>query len=237
MQIGSMMQMPPRQSETSLTPSSCTSSCQTLTPGVQKCLSRYKTSENFLVLFNPSKQYEYTQDLRRVYYGECPNLGVIGKSFGVNVPVSWLVAQIRDLSEYTGVRDKLAGEQARRLAEVIADNWPWLKAVELMLFFRRFKSGAYGRFYGTVDPLVVTDALRTFLEERSAEMAKIWEDEKPERERQEREQREAYEKRLLRALEPWNMTPFEYFSIQHPIFREPTLEDVEEVGWLYRLWI
>lgn len=36
-----------------------------------------------------------------------------------------------------------------------------------MLFFNRFKQGKYGRFYGTVDPLVIMTALQEFLRERS----------------------------------------------------------------------
>lgn len=235
LQIGSMMPMPQRPGETSLSPTASSSCSPAQTPGVRSCLIRYRTPENFLVLFNPSKQFEYTQDLERVYYGECPNIGVIAKAFGPNTAVSWLVAQIRDLSEYAGVRDRLDFDQARRLAEVIAGEWPWLKAAELMLFFRRFKSGAYGRFYGTVDPLVVTDSLRAFIAERSAEMAKIWDAGEPERQRRAKGERDAYEKRLLRALEPWNMTPFEFFTIDRPLGL--TIEDVEEIGWLFRLWV
>lgn len=36
-----------------------------------------------------------------------------------------------------------------------------------MLFFHRFKSGCYGRFYGSVDPLVITTSLREFIKERN----------------------------------------------------------------------
>ena len=42
-----------------------------------------------------------------------------------------------------------------------------LKISELMLFFHRFKSGRYGRFYGSVDPLVITTTIRDFIRERS----------------------------------------------------------------------
>jgi hypothetical protein len=51
-----------------------------------------------------------------------------------------------------------------------------------MLFFHRFKAGHYGRFYGSVDPLVITTALRDFCKERAEAWVK--------RVQQEREQRE-----------------------------------------------
>lgn len=42
----------------------------------------------------------------------------------------------------------------------------YLNAAEVMLFFRRFKLGRYGRFYGSVDPQVITRALGDFRRDR-----------------------------------------------------------------------
>lgn len=50
--------------------------------------------------------------------------------------------------------------------------------------FQRFKAGHYGHFYGTVDPLVITEALQVFLEYRADRLARI------ERDRQNREAKE-----------------------------------------------
>lgn len=200
---------------------------------MQRCLSRYGTAENFLTLFNPSHQYEYTRDLTRVYAGTSPNLGVLARAFGQNIPVAWLIAQIRDLSEFAGVRDKLDGDKARSLAEVIAYTWPHYTVAELMLFFLRFKSGRYGRFYGAVDPIVITEALHQFADERAGELAAIEKAQRHEREEAAEEERRQWEARLLRALEPWNMTAYEYFLIDRAY--GVTVEDVEEIGWLFRL--
>lgn len=54
--------------------------------------------------------------------------------------------------------DSLYGHRA------ILHNYPQLRATDLMLFFSRFKAGYYGRFYGTFDPMVVSDALNQFAE-------------------------------------------------------------------------
>ena len=43
-----------------------------------------------------------------------------------------------------------------------------VKVSELLLFFYRFKAGHYGHFYGTVDPMVITCALRDFVAERNS---------------------------------------------------------------------
>lgn len=52
-----------------------------------------------------------------------------------------------------------------------------------MLFFFRFKQGHYGKFYGAVDPLVITTSMLDFMRERSAIIDRI-EDEKRKAERE-----------------------------------------------------
>lgn len=42
-----------------------------------------------------------------------------------------------------------------------------------MLFFWWFKAGRYGRFYGAVDAMVITTALRQFLKDRRDNLARI----------------------------------------------------------------
>lgn len=57
--------------------------------------------------------------------------------------------------------------QYEELAYIIASEFFFLKISELMLFFHRFKAGRYGRFYGSVDPMVITSALHEFVRERA----------------------------------------------------------------------
>lgn len=79
----------------------------------------------------------------------------------------WLIPQLYNLSEYCGCKDKLQGKSLEECAFVLAAEFYYLKISELMLFFHSFKAGRYGRFYGSVDPLVITTALREFLKERN----------------------------------------------------------------------
>ena len=73
-----------------------------------------------------------------------------------------------------------AGATGRR----ICAEYHWLKITEVLLFFHRFKMGRYGRFYGSVDPMVVTCALRQFIDERNEILAQY---EQQEREKRQRE--------------------------------------------------
>lgn len=78
----------------------------------------------------------------------------------------WLVPQLYNLSEYCGCKEKLQGKPLEECAFIISTEFYYLKVSELMLFFYRFKTGRYGRFYGSVDPLIITESLRKFCEER-----------------------------------------------------------------------
>lgn len=99
--------------------------------------------------------------------GDYPTLADICIAYGKTFSFQWLVPQITDLTLFTGAKN-LTKEQIRSLAKVIAAEYHYLKVTELLLFFHRFKTGRYGRFYGSVDPMVITCALREFLSERNS---------------------------------------------------------------------
>ncbi len=88
--------------------------------------------------------------------------------YGENTSTAWLCTQLYDLAEYCGCKEKLSRKQLTNCADIIATEYPHLRIAELMLFFFNFKAGKYGRFYGAVDPMAITAALREFIKgERS----------------------------------------------------------------------
>lgn len=125
-----------------------------------------ESQKKFLVVFSPAVQERITSDVDLCYFGKFPTLAEI-KKLGENTPVLWLMPQLFNLSEYCGCRDKMTKEQLYECASLIASEFYYLKISELMLFFRRFKLGKYGRFYGSVDPMVITTSLITFVVERN----------------------------------------------------------------------
>lgn len=164
--IGQIMQMQQRQqgkSECRKPQSSCNDM-----PQKAELTSMYGTSDNFLVRFNPAAQQSITaQNTELCFFAGYPTLAKLRAGYGDKIPEMWLVPQLVDLSEYCGVKDKLSQRQLDDLASVIAGEFFYLKVSELLLFFRWFKAGRYGRFYGNVDPLVITTALRDFCTERA----------------------------------------------------------------------
>lgn len=159
-------------------------------------------------------QYDYCADLQRVYTGKAPTLNVLNEAFGKNITETWLAIQIRNLSEFSGVKDKLDTAQIDMLAKTIIATFHFLKVTELMHFFLLFKSGKYGKFYGAVDGIVITEALQDFCRERNE---KLYQYEQEERKRQEEIERKQHEKEVARfraLLREYDITPYEWVKNQ-----------------------
>ena len=97
--------------------------------------------------------------------GDYPTLTDINIAYGNGFAEDWLLPQLVNISKHVGARNMNA-EQLTELAGLIATEYRHFKITELLFFFYRFKTGRYGRFYGTVDPMVIMCALREFSDER-----------------------------------------------------------------------
>lgn len=98
--------------------------------------------------------------------GDFPTLADINAAYGKGFASDWLMPQIFNLVANCGAKN-LTLEQEVELSRIIAAEYYYFKISELLLFFYRFKTGRYGRFYGSVDPMVITCALREFRRERN----------------------------------------------------------------------
>lgn len=142
---------------------------------------QFGNKAEFLTKFNPGTQIAAAKNTEWAFFGNSPSLVIMNKTYGENMATMWLMPQIFDLVVYCNSKGTLNEQQIQFLAEAIANEYFYLKASELLLFFYRFKLGRYGQFYGMVDPMRVTMALEEFLKERSMEIAR--------REREEEESR------------------------------------------------
>ena len=148
---------------------------QQLSPTLQRRMTlvreTYGDRGKFLSTFNPSTQLIAAKNTDRAFFGNAPSLGLLKKAYGDNMPVMFLLPQIYDLCEFTSAK-KMSIEQATCLSEIIANEYGYLKASELLLFFYRMKAGHYGKFYGSVDPMAVMVALGEFMKEREQAYSK-----------------------------------------------------------------
>lgn len=137
--------------------------------------------KDFMERVNPSAQPSFAKHPEKAIVGDYPLLADLDTTYGREASSTWLLAHVADMTMFTGAKN-LDERQQEQLADVLAVECQGLKVTELMLFFYRFKTGRYGRFYGAVDPMVVTTALQDFLRERRElieqhqdEVAQEWE--------------------------------------------------------------
>ena len=180
---------------------------QTSLPALQQktmLISKYGNREVFLIAFNPDMQRQICTDSELCMFGDYPTLSTLREGYGNNAPTMWLIPQLTNLSEYCGCKEKLQGKPLEECASIIANEFHYLKVSEMMLFFYRFKAGQYGRFYGSVDPLVITTSLREFLKERAYAY-----------DRHEREERERQREEEMKNAVSWK----EYCKMQEEALR------------------
>lgn len=131
----------------------------------QAIQSRFGDVKQFLQRVNPDVQSRFAMQPTKAVTGDYPTLDELRTAYGKETPSAWLAVQVADMMRFTGTRH-LNERQQEQLADILAVEARELKVTELMIFFYRFKTGQYGRFYGSVDPMVVTTALQDFKRER-----------------------------------------------------------------------
>ncbi len=149
-------------------------------------IERYGDSFNFLEVFNPDRQVEFTKDIRRVFQGQAPSLVLVKSTYNQETVESWLELQLYNLSEFAGCKEKIDISQIEETARMIIEGYGYLNVVEMMLFFQKFKNCEYGKFYGAVDPMLILGALRDFVSERNKWIA-IYDKEEEEEQKRNRD--------------------------------------------------
>lgn len=196
-------------------------------PAAVEIRQRYESPENLLVVFNPKNQIRFTKDLRRAYKGNSPSLGLVSKAFSHECSKSWLAVQLWNLAEFSGCKQKMSIDQIDEISDMICDSYGYLKLTELMDFFRRFKLGEYGNFYGSVDPMAITCALAKFVIARRKLIEKF------DAEDRRLSARDPSESRFIRKYrERARMLRFYSHNFRSTDF---SIDEFKEIWWLFNL--
>lgn len=126
-----------------------------------------------MVTFNKHIQLKVALNPERAYLGKAPSVNNIRKAYSLEILTVWIIAQLEDVNDFVGVREKMTLAQMEHIAHIVITEYGYLKASELHLFLYRLKAGRYGIFYGCIDPLVITRALTQFMQQRRTEIAAI----------------------------------------------------------------
>lgn len=150
---------------------------------------RYGDGVRFAATFGIGMELKCLDDEKKCFTGVAPRLSGLCKAYPADQVNTWILAHLMDLYKFTTVREKPSFDQLIQTCEIIKRRYHYLNAAELLLFFIKFKSGDYGQFYGSVDPMAILAGLREFLKYR-AEMIDKYE-------------REAKEDEIIRQREEW----------------------------------
>lgn len=170
---------------------------QDLERKTQLVKAKYGDLDNCLQIFNPDNQATLANRHNDSWItADVPTLALLNQTYGKTASVQWLVVQIYNLSEFCGCKDKLSTAQIHELSRIIDTSYYHLKLTELMMFFFNFKMGKYGKFYGAVDPMVITCALREFMDERNSRIDQVENERRRKQEEKEMKNAVSYEEYL-----------------------------------------
>lgn len=83
---------------------------------------------------------------------------------------------VNDLAEFSCSSVKLSPERIDEVVEIMLQKCYFIGVAEMALFFMRCKSGHYGNFFGTFDPMKFISWLDDYLEDRRIAVAKVQRD-------------------------------------------------------------
>jgi len=127
---------------------------------------KYGSFVDFLKANNPDRQMVVGANPDQCFLGCSPSLRLLNASYGQKAAATWLTAQLQDVNLFFNMKESADLLQVEKLAGIIAINYAYLTVDELLLFFFRFNSGRYRRFFSYFDPSVITDSIRDFLQEK-----------------------------------------------------------------------
>lgn len=129
---------------------------------VQRVCQTYQSYEDFNQKNNPDTQLMFGSDERQSIMGDYSTLATLDMALGVNTASRWLVTLLGNLNMFIGAKN-MDDSQTEWLARLLAQEYKDVKYSVIQLFFYKFKCGSFGKFYGMVDPMVITCSLKDFV--------------------------------------------------------------------------
>lgn len=127
-------------------------------------------------LFNPGLQSTLPSKCKSIhiatYYEEAPTLGEMARAYGDMVAVAFLKAQFIKINDFAGSKQKISDGQLEDLSLQIVAEYPHLNLLEVIVFCGRLRSGMYGEFYGSVDPMKILYGLGLFCKDREKDISR-----------------------------------------------------------------
>lgn len=97
------------------------------------------------------------------------SIAVMNKEFGETHLRAFMVNVLNDLLDFFSVGKTMGGVQVAQTADLIIEEYYYLKPDDFKLCFTRAKKGQYGKVYDRIDGQVIFDWLNAYNKDRMAE--------------------------------------------------------------------
>lgn len=101
------------------------------------------------------------------------SIAVVNREFGETHLRAFMVNVLNDLINFFNVGKSMSAVQVAQTADLVIEEFYYLKPDDLKLCFTKAKKGAYGKLYDRIDGQIILEWLRQYDQERCvlAEMA------------------------------------------------------------------
>lgn len=171
------------------------------------CLSEMPDFQAFCRAYAVGDIMRLTRDDRRCFETQLsPTMAQIDNMYGKGMAGTWVATILTFMNEMRPEGRRMTPQQIVFSSSFLASSFPYLKASEILLFFRRAMGGAYGKlFYGAMDGHDLGAALREhFLKERARMYDRIETERRREKEEREREEAVYDPERMAAIMERLN---------------------------------
>ncbi|MGN0060873.1 MAG: DUF6633 family protein [Alloprevotella sp.] len=146
----------------------------------QSPLQKQIDTRQFLNTYSTDNQEVYAALPLKQCIDTAPSIQEARRLHGTPIVNAWINALIMNLCEFCGMKVTPYSEQTKSVAGIIMNEFGWLNAKELLVFFYRQKTGRYLTFYHTFDGSILLRSLRLFINERMAAARQLEEDRRKE---------------------------------------------------------
>ncbi len=165
-----------------------------MTPAAERALAICPAADGFAARYSVAAQTALTKNEDAcLLRPDLPTLKGVADAYGDGPAAAWLYGHIINAVEYSGARkDEMNLQSYEDLARNMLVTYADFNPLEVLLFFRLFKGGKLGTFYGTADALKLANALNVFCKRREDSAGRV---------RREREAAHRRKEEARRALE------------------------------------
>ena len=133
--------------------------------------ARFSSLQEFKSYYCPEATAVFGQNPGMAYSSTVPTLEVVRLAFGEDAVIAWLYMLIDSFVQYCN-KGALTGKQMMDTARRMSVK-THLKVTEFMLFFWRLGNGEYGKIFGNISPMDITEPFyKAFLKQRDDEVGK-----------------------------------------------------------------